>query len=112
MGRAALRILLGGQLLLVPVSPAQPPSDGKGFGASMGALVERMMNDPAMKEMARVEQGAELSRIYGPLYRQLELSEEEKGKLSDLLLARNARPRAGGSAVPPRAGAARTASGT
>jgi hypothetical protein len=55
---------------------------GKGFGA----MFSKMMKDPAMKEMMRSQQRTMVNKMYGPLFKDLNLSGEQKEKFMQLLL--------------------------
>jgi len=57
-----------------------------GFGKNMGKMMSRMMSDPAMKEMMRSQQKTMINTMYGSLFKELNLSPEEKQKFSELLL--------------------------
>ncbi len=89
MRHTATGIVLAGLLLLATAASAEPPADGKTMGETLGAAIDRMMDDPALKEMMRLHQGAMVSRMYGPLYRELGLTGEVQQKLVDLLTARS-----------------------
>jgi hypothetical protein len=62
-------------------------SEGGLFGGSaMRDMLAKMMKDPAMKEMLRMQQKVMVNTQYGPLFKDLALSAERKDKLSQLLL--------------------------
>ena len=52
----------------------------------MGKALSKMMSDPAMKEMMRSQQKTMINTMYGSLFKELNLSPEEKQKFSELLL--------------------------
>jgi hypothetical protein len=51
----------------------------------MGEMIGKMMKDPAMREMMREQQKAVINMMYGGLYKELNLSPEEKDRLKELL---------------------------
>jgi hypothetical protein len=51
----------------------------------MGDFLSKMMDNPEMKKMIREQQKVALKMIYGDLFKDLNLSDEEKTKLSDIL---------------------------
>jgi hypothetical protein len=55
------------------------------FGKGMGDMLGKMMKDPAMREMMRDQQKAMINMMYGGLFKDLNLSPEEKDKFKDLL---------------------------
>ena len=55
------------------------------FGKSLGDMLGKMMKDPAMRQMMREQQKAMINLMYGGLFKDLNLSPEEKDKLKDLL---------------------------
>jgi hypothetical protein len=55
------------------------------FGKDMGQMLGKMMKDPAMREMMREQQKAAINMMYGALFKELNLSPEEKDKLKGLL---------------------------
>jgi len=59
-----------------------PPGGGKG----MGDMFQKMMKDPAMKEMLRNQQKGLMKTMYGPLFKDINLPADQQAKLSDLLL--------------------------
>jgi hypothetical protein len=60
--------------------------EGEGlFGKGMGDMIGKMMKDPAMREMMREQQKVAINMMYGGLFKELNLSPEEKEKLKDLL---------------------------
>jgi hypothetical protein len=66
---------------------AQGGSEDAGLlGKDMGKMLSKMMSDPAMKEMMRPQQKAMISTMYGSLFKELNLTAEERLKLSELLL--------------------------
>ena len=59
---------------------------GAGGGQGMGEMLEKMMKDPAMKEMIRSQQKTMMKSMYGGLFKELNLSAEQQKQFSDLLL--------------------------
>ena len=61
--------------------------DGKSgaFGKNMGDMLGKMMKDPAMREMMRGQQKAAVNMMYSGLFKDLNLSAEEKEKFSGIL---------------------------
>ena len=57
-----------------------------GGGQGMGEMFEKMMKDPAMKEMLRSQQKSMMKTMYGSLFKELNLPAEQQKKLTDLLL--------------------------
>ena len=57
-----------------------------GGGQGMGEMFEKMMSDPAMKEMLRSQQKTMMKTMYGSLFKELNLPAEQQKKLTDLLL--------------------------
>jgi hypothetical protein len=55
-------------------------------GNAMAAMMEKMMKDPAMREMVRSQQKTVMQQMYGPLFKDLALTPEERQKFTDLLL--------------------------
>ena len=62
--------------------------EGKGgiFGKGMGEMLGKMMKDPAMREMVREQQKAAINMMYSGLFKELNLSPEEKEKLKGILV--------------------------
>jgi hypothetical protein len=63
------------------------PSAGKGapFGKGMGEMLSKMMKDPDMREMMRGQQKAAINMMYSGLFKELNLSAEDKEKLTAIL---------------------------
>ena len=57
-----------------------------GFGKNMGKALSKMMSDPAMKEMMRSQQKTMIDTMYATLFKEMNLTPEERQKFSDLLL--------------------------
>jgi hypothetical protein len=55
------------------------------LGKGMGEMLGKMMKDPAMREMMREQQKAMVNLMYAGLFRDLNLSPDEKEKLKGLL---------------------------
>jgi hypothetical protein len=53
---------------------------------AMSEMMEKMMSDPAMREMVRTQQKSALNQMYGPLFRELSLNPEQKQQFLDVLL--------------------------
>jgi hypothetical protein len=62
-------------------APAEDGTLGKGMGEMLGT----MMKDPAMREMMREQQKVGINMMYAGLFKDLNLSPEEKEKLKDIL---------------------------
>lgn len=60
-------------------------AEGDGKGAVWGDMIGKMMKDPAMREMMREQQKAMVNMMYGGLFKELNLSPEEKDKFKELL---------------------------
>jgi hypothetical protein len=64
-------------------------SENKGAQKSgFGDMLAKMMADPAMKKMMRQQQAAAMDMMYGPLFKEIGLSPEDKEKFKELLLDR------------------------
>jgi hypothetical protein len=55
------------------------------FGKGMGEMLGKMMKDPAMREMMREQQKAMINMMYAGLFKDLNLSPDEKEKLKGIL---------------------------
>jgi hypothetical protein len=66
-----------------PVAAAGGEGSAKG---GMGDMLAKLMEDPGMRKVMRDQQRATFDNMFGALYRELNLTEEEKGKLTDLML--------------------------
>ena len=55
------------------------------FGKGMGEMLGRMMKDPNMREMMREQQKTVINMMYGGLFKDLNLTPEEKDKFKALL---------------------------
>ncbi len=60
--------------------------DGTSGGQGTGEMFEKMMSDPAMKEMIRSQQKTMMKSMYGSLFKELNLPAEQQKKLTELLL--------------------------
>jgi hypothetical protein len=70
----------------VRTGPAEAGTEGKtGFGREMGSMVQKMMKDPAMREMMRSQQQAAIRMMYNGLFKELKVTPEEKEKLLGIL---------------------------
>ena len=67
------------------VPDAADSGKSKGF---FGDFLSKMMDDPDMKKMMRQQQGAMMDMMYGGLFKQLGLTQEETDKFKELLLDR------------------------
>lgn len=56
-----------------------------GFGKGMGDMVQKMMKDPAMREMMRSQQQSAVKMMYNGLFKELKVNPEEKEKLMGIL---------------------------
>ncbi len=67
--------------------PGVEGAGGKGglFGKDMGKMLGTLMKDPAMKEMMRDQQKSVIHMMYGSLFKELNLTPEEKEKFKSLL---------------------------
>jgi hypothetical protein len=72
---------------------ATQPRDGSSnensggmFGKGMGEMLSKVMKDPAMRDLMREQQKATVNMMYAGLFKQLNLSAEEKEKLSNVLV--------------------------
>ena len=64
-------------------------ADSKGGQkGGLGDMIAKMMADPAMKKMMRQQQAAAMDMMYGPLFKEINLSTEDKEKFKELLLDR------------------------
>jgi hypothetical protein len=59
--------------------------DDGAFGKGMGDMLGKMMKDPAMREVLREQQKAMLNIMYSGLFKELNLSPEEKDQFKALL---------------------------
>lgn len=68
-------------------APAGSSVEGKEgiFGKGMGEMLGKMMKDPAMREMVRGQQKAAINMMYSGLLKELNLSPEEREKLTGIL---------------------------
>jgi len=74
----SLRSLRGGN--------SDTAEEGEGaFGKGMGEMLGKMMKDPAMREMMREQQKAMINMMYSGLYKELNLTPEEKDQFRTLL---------------------------
>jgi len=68
---------------------AAATADSKGGQkGGLGDMIAKMMADPAMKKMMRQQQAAAVDMMYGPLFKEINLSPEDKEKFKELLLDR------------------------
>ena len=67
------------------IKAAGADAEGDGKGAVWGDMIGKMMKDPAMREMMREQQKAMINMMYGGLFKELNLSPEEKDKFKELL---------------------------
>ena len=65
-------------------APGSKGSQKSGFGD----MLAKMMADPAMKKMMRQQQAAAMDMMYGPLFKEINLSPDDKEKFKELLLDR------------------------
>ena len=61
-------------------------ANAAGAKAGFSSMMEKMMKDPAMREMLRGQQKAMMNQMYGPLYKDLGLTGDQRQKFSDLLV--------------------------
>ena len=57
-----------------------------GAAQGMGEMFEKMMKDPAMKEMIRSQQKTMMKSMYGSLFKELNLPADQQKQLTELLL--------------------------
>jgi hypothetical protein len=55
------------------------------FGKGMGDMLGKMMKDPAMREMVRGQQKVAINQMYAGMFKELNLTPEEKEKMTSLL---------------------------
>ena len=55
------------------------------FGKEMGNMVQKMMKDPAMREMMRSQQQSAVKMMYNGLFKEMKVTPEEKEKLVGIL---------------------------
>lgn len=55
------------------------------LGKGMGEMLGKMMKDPAMREVMREQQKAVINMMYGGLFKELNLSPDEREKLKGIL---------------------------
>jgi hypothetical protein len=69
-------------------SQTNEASGGTGgmFGKGMGEMLSKMMKDPNMREFMRAQQKMMVTKMYGPMIRDLNLPPDQQQKLNDLLL--------------------------
>jgi hypothetical protein len=65
---------------------AQSEAENGLSGKNMGKALSKMMSDPAMKEMMRSQQKSMIETMYGRLFKDMNLTPEERQKFSELLL--------------------------
>ncbi len=73
---------------VIEALPAPAPAgaeEAKGKGG-MGDMVARMMEDPGMRKMIRDQQRVVMNTMYEPLFKEMNLTDEEKEKLTQLML--------------------------
>jgi len=67
-------------------APGATGDDKEGlFGKGMGEMIGKMMKDPAMREMMREQQKAMINMMYSGLFKDLNLTPDEKEKFKTLL---------------------------
>ena len=74
------------RLATVGATPAESEAESGLFGKNMGKALSKMMSDPAMKEMMRSQQKTMIDTMYGTLFKEMNLTPEERQKFSELLL--------------------------
>jgi len=78
------------QLKASGTNPAGASSAGRAAevvgGKGMGDMLRKMMKEPAMKEMIRSQQKGMMKTMYGPLFKDLDLSANQQKQLTDILL--------------------------
>ncbi len=61
-------------------------SEPGGGPGGFGEMMSKMMEDPAMQEMIRTQQKSVMKKMYGALFKELNLSPDDQKKLTDLML--------------------------
>ena len=79
-------------------TPAESEAES-GFGKNMGKALSKMMSDPAMKEMMRSQQKTMIDTMYGTLFKEMNLTPEERQKFSELLLDQQAKTMEAGMGI-------------
>jgi hypothetical protein len=77
---------LAKQLSGAATNAAGEPTDPTGAKEGFSAMMEKMMKEPAMREMMRSQQKAMMNQMYGPLFKDLALTTEQKQQFMDLQL--------------------------
>ena len=80
-------------------APAESEAEGGLFGKNMGKALSKMMSDPAMKEMMRSQQKTMIDTMYGTLFKEMNLTPEERQKFSELLLDQQAKTMEAGMGI-------------
>lgn len=84
------------------VASAKPPAAGPEGGKSQGGnpmnMLKQMMDDPEMAKVIKEQQRVMMDMMYGPLFKELGLTEEESTQFKEMLLNRqmNAMKHTGG----------------
>lgn len=72
----------------VPPDDTETKGDSSGglFKKGMAGMMQKMMKDPAMKELMVAQQKASINTMYGSLFKDLNLSAEEQEKFVDMMV--------------------------
>jgi hypothetical protein len=66
---------------------ASPPADAvPAGGAEVAQMLDKMMKDPAMRQMMRSQQKVVMDQMYGELFKELQLSPSEREQFTGVLL--------------------------
>ena len=68
------------------IIPGAPNAEAPASRNAVGEMLQKMMKDPAMKEMLQNQQRAVAKKMYGPMFKELNLPPDQQKQLSDLLL--------------------------
>ena len=68
------------------IMPGAPNAEAPASRNAVGEMLQKMMKDPAMKEMLQNQQRAVAKKMYGPMFKELNLPPDQQKQLSDLLL--------------------------
>jgi len=72
--------------LAVTTTNAAEQTNPSGALEGLSGMMEKMMKDPAMREMIRSQQKAMMNQMFGPLFKDLGLTTEQKQKFMDIQL--------------------------
>lgn len=72
--------------LAKPNAEAPPIAEAPASRNAVGDMLQKMMKDPAMKEMFQSQQKALTKKMYGPMFKELNLPPDQQKQLNELLL--------------------------